>query len=311
MRPGGDVIAEGLRTLWTHGLRSLLHFSARGRVVSFIPVGLISLLPLHAAGEPGPADDQHSEWRHAGGFAAVRYAPNARALGACRRNVLTAGAGGQSLLAVDAAVGAGAQPALRLRHVGRETEEVVRRWSGPEATTVHNCTWTEFQVMAGRHTVWHLACHAAANPNSIMESRLLFTDRAVGLEELRRTLPPGPRRLAVLSACQTNVTGAAMPNEMVGLPSAFIELGFAGVIASAWRVDDLATTYLMTAFYHGWCQDGDEPVVALNRAQRWLGAATRAELVATLPGIEPEGDRDSAHPYADARYWAPFAYTGV
>jgi CHAT domain-containing protein len=129
-----------------------------------------------------------------------------------------------------------------------------------------------------------------------MDSRLFFADRAVRLEELRRTLLPGARRLAVLSACLTNVTGAAMPNEMVGLPSAFIELGFAGVIASAWQVDDLATTYLMTALYHYWRQDGHEPVVALNRAQRWLRTATHAELVATLPGIEPEGNRASEHP---------------
>lgn len=172
-------------------------------------------------------------------------------------------------------------------------------------------TWAQFRELASRHTVWHLACHASADPNSIMDSRLVFTDRAVALEELRRTLPAGARRLAVLSACQTNITGCGDAQREVGLPSAFLELGFAGVIASAWPVDDLATTYLMTALHHWWRRDGNEPVVALNRAQRWLRTATGADLVATLPGLEPEGDGTSEHPYGDARYWAPFAYTGI
>jgi CHAT domain-containing protein len=274
-------------------------------------VGLLSLLPLQAAGDPGSPGDQYTEWRHAGNYSAIRYAPNARSLGRCRSTARDAAFPDQSLLAIDAAVAAGGDPALRLRHVARETQEVSRHWTGPASPPVHDCTWTQFRRMAEGHTVWHLACHASADPNSIMDSRLSFADRDVTLDELRRTLRPGRRRLAVLSACQTNLTGAAMPNEMVGLPSALIQLGFAGVIASAWKVDDLATTYLMTAFYRQWRREGEEPAIALNHAQQWLRAATRVELAAQLPGVVPEGDITSQHPYADPRYWAAFAYTGV
>jgi hypothetical protein len=117
------------------------------------------------------------------------------------------------------------------------------------------------------------------------------------------------RRLAVLSACESNLTGATVPNEVIGLPSALLQVGFAGVIASSWKVDDLATAYLMTAFYQLWCQEGQEPAVALNRAQQWLRTATRADLTALLPGTEPEGD--GRYSYANPRYWAAFAFTGA
>jgi len=114
----------------------------------------------------------------------------------------------------------------------------------------------------------------------------------------------------VLSACRTNLAGSALPNEVVGLPTVLVQIGFAGVIATAWAVDDLATTYLMTVFYDRWCWYGDEPAVALNRAQQWLRRATRAELTALLPGVDPLGG-PGEHPYVDPRYWAAFAYTGA
>ncbi|GAA3934121.1 CHAT domain-containing protein [Actinoplanes auranticolor] len=307
---GTDPMADGLRTLWHNGVMDLLLHSARGRIVTFIPVGLLNLVPLHAAGEPGAPGDRYAEWRHTGHFSAIRYAPNARALRRCRDTVRESAAREQTLLAVDVPAGHGVRPGGYLHHVTRETTEVTRRWTGSASAPVHACTWAEFSAAADRHTVWHLACHGSAEPASILDSRLYFADRVVTLEELRRTLSPGRRRLAVLSACRTNLVGSAAPNEVVGLPSALIQLGFAGVIATAWAVDDLACTYLMTAFYQRWCRDGEEPAVALNQAQQWLRRATRFDLEALLPGVEPAGGPDAC-PYVDPRYWAAFAYTGA
>jgi hypothetical protein len=305
-----DRTAAGLRVLWASGMQDLLLLHARGTIVTFVPVGVLSLLPLHAVGDPGPPGDERTGWRHAGNFSAIRYAPNARSLARCRATARALAPAEHALLAADAPLGAGGDRAFSLIHVARETDEVTRRFAGRAQHLLHSCTWAQFQAVAADYTVWHVACHAAAHPNSIMDSRLSFADKEVTLDELRRSLPPGPRRLAVLSACQTNVTGAAMPNEMVGLPSALIEVGFAGVIASAWQVDDLATTYLMTAFYQWWRHGGEEPIVALNRAQQWLRAARADDLVALLPGLVPDGD-PGEHPYADPRFWAAFAYTGA
>ncbi|UQU63999.1 CHAT domain-containing protein [Couchioplanes caeruleus] len=295
-----DPMTEGLRLLWRDGLRDVVLLSARGRVVTLIPIGLLTLLPLHAAG--GPAQDG-DHW-HIARFSAIRYAPNVRTLARCRASAARLRTSEQTLLAVDAPDGHGSH----LQHVARETTEVTRRWTGRAATAVHGCTWAEFRDAAERHTVWHLACHGDAEPEDIYASRLFFADRAVTLAEVAAGLEPHPRRLAVLSACHTNLVGSALPNEVVGLPSALLQLGFAGVIATGWAVDDLATTYLMTAFYRFWCADGDEPAVALHRARHWLRTATRADLVVMIPEVvPPPGD----HAYAEPRFWAAFAYTGA
>jgi hypothetical protein len=305
-----DPMADGLRTLWIDGVKDLILLSARGRIVTLVPVGLLNLLPLHAAGEPGAPGDQFTEWRHAGHFSAIRYAPNARGLRRCRDTVRELADRKQTLLAIDVPDGHGVHPGGHLRYVARETTEITRRWTGLTAQPTHACTWDEFRTAADQHTVWHLACHGFAEPRSILDSRLYFADRQVTLDDLRRTLKPSRRRLAVLSACRTNLTDSAMPNEVVGIPSALIQVGFAGVIATAWAVDDLATTYLMTAFYQQWCREGAEPAVALNRAQQWLRTATRADLTGLLPDVEPEGG-PGEYPYVDPRYWAAFAYTGA
>jgi len=64
-RPGtADPMAEGLRLLWRNGLRDLVLLSARGRVVTLIPVGLLTLLPLHAAGEAARPGDVEPDHRH-------------------------------------------------------------------------------------------------------------------------------------------------------------------------------------------------------------------------------------------------------
>ncbi|MET8300030.1 CHAT domain-containing protein [Micromonospora sp. NPDC005211] len=307
---GVDRTAGTLRTLWEAGLRNVVLWSARGQVVTLVPVGLLSLLPLHAAGVPGIPGDEDTEWRHVGQFSAIRYAPNVRSLRRCRGTARQLANPEQTLLAVDVPDGHGTSLGEQLRYVGRETAEITRGWNGRPTSPRHGCTWAEFHAAADEHTVWHIACHGSVDPDSIMDSRLYFADRQVTLEELRRTLKPSHRRLAVLSACQTNRSGSALPNETVGLPSALIQIGFAGVIATAWSVDDLATTYLMITFYRLWRQEGCEPAVALSRAQRWLRTATRADLAALLPDVEPPGRADD-RPYVDPRYWAAFAYTGA
>ncbi|RAO19931.1 hypothetical protein GUI43_00568 [Micromonospora noduli] len=303
-------MTEALHTLWNDGVRDVVLLSARGRIVTLVPVGLLNLLPLHAAGEPSTPSEEPAGRRHIGQFSAIRYAPNARALRRCRDTARELAVREQSLLAIDVPDGHRVDPRGHLRYVARETIEIVRRWTGLPTSPSHACTWEEFRSAANEHTVWHLACHGSAEPGSILDSRLYFADRQVTLEELRRALATGRRRLAVLSACQTNVSGIALPNEVVGLPSALIQLGFAGVIATAWAVDDLATTYLMTAFYHLWCREENEPAVALNRAQQWLRTANQADLTALLPDIEPPGAPGDC-PYTDSEHWAAFAYTGA
>ena len=85
----------------------------------------------------------------------------------------------------------------------------------------------------------------------------------------------------MLSACETGLYDTKRnPEEFVGLPATFMQLGAAGVLGTLWQVDDLATALLMAKFYEMHLGESLEPPTALGRAQAWLRQATKAELIA-------------------------------
>jgi len=137
---------------------------------------------------------------------------------------------------------------------------------------------------------------------------------------MRLTSSRGDRpRLAVLSACECGVPGAALPDEVIGLPAGLLAAGVHGVVASLFAVPDEATGLLMTRFYMTWTTER-EPAHALRDAQRWLRDATNEQLYATFgagttgaPPATPAARRlwSSARPYADAIEWAGFTYVGA
>lgn len=297
-------LTAGLRWMTEKGVRDILLLHARGRIVTLVPVGLLSLLPLHAA------SDQRGNY--VGNYSAIRYTPNIRSLLRCRETARALPEHRLRLLAVNVPDAHGRPRSARLEHVARETEEIARIWSGHrrDGRVVDNCTWSEFRRTADDYSVWHIACHGAASPYRTPGSRIFFADADVTLTQLAAELRTGPRRLAVLSACESHLTGAAVPNEVVGLPTLLLQLGFSGVVATAWRINDVATTFLMTHFYLSLSTGEVPPAVALNRAQKWLRTATREDLARVVPDLRIGGD-GSAHPYANPFYWAAFAYTGA
>ena len=94
--------------------------------------------------------------------------------------------------------------------------------------------------------------------------------------------------MAILSGCETalgeQVPGAAL----VTLAAAFSQAGSQSIVASLWKVSDVATRDFMVAFHR-----------ALPPAGR-VGAVQEAELVLLQAPI-------TAHPY----YWAPFMLLGA
>lgn len=98
------------------------------------------------------------------------------------------------------------------------------------------------------------------------------------------------QRLVVLSACETGRLGSTLRDrEFTGIPGVFIEKGTAGVIATLWRVDDRATSFLMAKFYDLHIGEGEAPIEALRHAQLWLREATDKELTSYVTELKASG----------------------
>ncbi len=74
-------------------------------------------------------------------------------------------------------------------------------------------------------------------------------------------------QLVVLSACQTAL-GRAIPGEgLIGLTRGFMHAGTPRVVASLWKVDDVATAELMKIFYQKMLKEKMRPAAALRAAK--------------------------------------------
>jgi CHAT domain-containing protein len=81
--------------------------------------------------------------------------------------------------------------------------------------------------------------------------------------------------LVVLSACETALGRDLRGEGLVGLTTGFLYAGVRQVVASLWRVDDLATSELMARFYRGLLQEKLSAPAALRAAQLEMAADSR------------------------------------
>jgi CHAT domain-containing protein len=95
--------------------------------------------------------------------------------------------------------------------------------------------------------------------------------------------------LVVLSACSTALRKEIVGEGLIGLVRGFLYAGSRRVVASLWKVDDEATSELMTRFYRAMFEKGLRPPAALQAAQNELRSSPQW-----------------AHPF----YWAGFVLQG-
>ena len=91
--------------------------------------------------------------------------------------------------------------------------------------------------------------------------------------------------LITLSACETGLSKIANGDDLVGLTRGFLYAGSSSIVASLWKVDDLATAQLMTRFYN---------------------EMDRADKREALRTAQLETKKKYPHPY----YWASFQLIG-
>ncbi|GAA4588577.1 CHAT domain-containing protein [Actinoplanes octamycinicus] len=287
------------RWLWRHGMRELDGHLGDGELVTIVAVGLLGLLPVHAAAIEDPLTAYG--WRALTDRNDFRYAPSARVLRIAQARAAGLASARPAVLAVAAATS-------ELVNVGPEVDVVARLWRDRAAavTVLPRATGDAVLDQLPRHSVWHFACHGQAAPDRILDSRLLLADGPVTLRDLLR-LPPGRGRLAVLSSCESHRIGHELPDEMIGLPGGLLQLGLAGVVAAHWGVNDRVTALLMARFHDLLAAGAASPARALAEAQRWLRGTARPELRAAYPELAAGHLPRLGSPY----FWAAFTLTGA
>lgn len=131
---------------------------------------------------------------------------------------------------------------------------------GPEASRA---------ALSGPGDLLHLATHGVINTREPRDSYLVLA----GGDKLRVSevvaMPPHPRSLTTLSACQTAL-GERIPGaQLRSLAEAFSLAGAQSVLASLWKIPDLPTRDLMVRFYRE-LASGKTKAEALREAQLGL-----------------------------------------
>jgi CHAT domain-containing protein len=133
---------------------------------------------------------------------------------------------------------------------------------------------TAMRADLGRYRIVHFATHAVLNSDnpglsgiilSMVDEKAERQNGFLGLHEIYDLQLPVD--LVVLSACNSAL-GKDMGGEgLVGIVRGFMHAGASRVVASLWKVDDLATKELMARFYRNIFERGKSPSAALRSAQ--------------------------------------------
>ncbi|MEU5525038.1 CHAT domain-containing protein [Streptomyces sp. NPDC047860] len=300
------------RWLWDAAMAPVLTALDGHEHAVLVAAGELNLLPLHAAWRP--ASTASGRW-YALDQMLLTYAPNARALDVARR--LAAEADPTSLLMVDAV---GSRPTADLPTISHEVNAALGSFDHHRRLTGPDCSVPDVLAAMREHHVLHFACHGLAHLDHPLDSALLLAQGELTLRDVLEQRLTSVR-VAVLSACESALSGTVLPDEAVGLPTGLSEAGAAGVVGSLWRVRDTAATLLISCFYQSWRQEGLEPAQALRRAQIWVRDSTNGEKAhrfrdipeVTRPDMPPLHRRfwQKARPHTGPAHWAAFTYTGM
>lgn len=231
-----DVLAWLSDTITAPVLNALEHEpSSSPARLWWIPTGLLSFFPLHAAGS---TMDQ----------VVSSYSPTIRSLAHARSTSSSASREPQVL--VVAMPTTPAEQPLR----GASTEAKIVSSRMPATVVLTGETATRDAVLAGlTESTWtHFACHGVNNPNSPSNSHLLTHDhqrnpltvRAVARLRLQQA------EFAYLSACHTAASSAKLADEAIHVASAFHLAGYRHVIGTLWAIEDQVAVDIAELFYN-------------------------------------------------------------
>jgi tetratricopeptide (TPR) repeat protein len=229
------------------------------------PSGVLSTLPLHAAGHHGEGSGAS---RTVMDRAISSYTPTIRALAHSRAR--SHGSGKVLAVAMPETPGAAA-----LEGALRELRQLASRYPYTLTLTGPEATGSRILAELPHHSVAHFACHAVNDPAEPSAGRLLVHDhlaRPLSIRDIARLNLTGD--LAYLSACETARSGPWFAAEAIHLTSAFQIAGYRHVIGTLWPVaDDAAADIALDVYDHlsqrpDGTPDTDRVALALHHALR-------------------------------------------
>lgn len=153
-----------------------------------------------------------------------------------------------------------------------------------------DATKSNFLKNLGIYNHIHLATHAESDEDNALASKIVFNNNEyLYAHEIYNLTTKND--LLVLSACETGVGAVDQTDGINSLARAFSYAGVKSTLLSLWKVDDYATSKLMSYFYRN-LKDGATKDEALQNAKKqYLKNSSETEL---------------EHPY----YWAGFVLNG-
>lgn len=179
-------------------------------------------------------------------------------------------------------------PRLDLQYAEQEAAAISGLYPHSRLYVRDKATKDTFLQEAGRFEYIHLATHGVFRVESPLQSGIFLAgdgtrDGFLSVNELFDLRLNSD--LVTLSACETGLGKVSNGDDVVGFTRGFLYAGANSIVSSLWKVDDHATSYLMTEFY-------------LNLQTMGKAEALRQAQLLTRKRYE--------NPY----YWAAFQLTG-
>lgn len=147
-------------------------------------------------------------------------------------------------------------PDKTLPSTEREVAEIKKLYPSSAVFLRDQATEEKVKGAGEDFTVMHFATHGNLDYEDFTQSFLTMAegkdtngDGKLTLEELWGMEVMNHLDIVVLSACQTAVTKGSAESSPVSPASGFLQNGVKSVVATLWKVDDEATSLLMTEFY--------------------------------------------------------------
>lgn len=273
---------------------------------AFIPTGLISALPLHAASSSSTALDDLVHIVELRSLLAPVRQGKTSSTAATEGLAMALHADDLLFPTLDITVAAAFIPDCRVLSEATTPGDLLAALSRS-----HN-------VLLSGHAVHALDIGGSLRLGPA-ESGLWLT-----ADDLAR-LPVQSRGTAILAACSSGQPSLYVPQEAIGLPTALMGIGFSTVIASLWPVRDSVAFVTIARFLQLRAQDpslSEEEI--LRHTRRWLRTATANDLETWVDGLSCQVKLDNRPveylrrswrnypdlmhpvPYSDPRDWAAF-----